>query len=91
MIRLERVLFFTPLSCGRLWNVPQTLLEDGDALDVLVLVTNPPYLGILIEDRPICLLKMKDGRKIDNKILCVVNNDPRYSGTKTYILLRNIQ
>jgi inorganic pyrophosphatase len=50
MTRLERVLFFTPISCGRLWNVPQTLLEEGYALDVLVLVTNPPYLGILIED-----------------------------------------
>ena len=59
--------------------IPQTLSEDGDALDVLVLVTNPTYPGILIEARPIGLLKMKDARKTDNKILCVANNDPRYS------------
>ena len=58
--------------------VPQTLSEDGDALDILVLVTNPTYPGILIEARPIGLLKMKDGRKTDNKILCVASNDPRY-------------
>jgi inorganic pyrophosphatase len=59
--------------------IPQTLSGDGDPLDVLVLVTNPTYPGILIEARPIGLLKMKDGKRIDNKILCVANNDPRYS------------
>jgi inorganic pyrophosphatase len=82
MIRLDRVLFSPIFYVGDYGMIPQTLSEDGDALDVLVLVTNPTYPGILIEARPIGLLKMKDGRKIDNKILCVANNDPRYSGYK---------
>ncbi len=59
--------------------IPQTVSGDGDPLDVLVLLTNPTYPGILIEARPIGLLKMKDRKRLDNKILCVSNNDPRYS------------
>jgi inorganic pyrophosphatase len=51
-------------------------------LDVLVLVTNPTYPGILIEARPIGLLKMSDGSNTDNKVLCVARNDPRYSSYK---------
>jgi inorganic pyrophosphatase len=79
MIRLDRVLFSPIFYVGDYGMIPQTLSEDGDPLDVLVLVTNPTYPGILIEARPIGLLKMKDGKRIDNKILCVANNDPRYS------------
>jgi inorganic pyrophosphatase len=79
MIRLDRVLFSPIFYVGDYGMIPQTLSEDGDALDVLVLVTNPTYPGILIEARPIGLLKMKDTKRTDNKILCVANNDPRYS------------
>ncbi len=79
MIRLDRVLFSPIFYVGDYGMIPQTLSGDGDPLDVLVLVTNPTYPGILIEARPIGLLKMKDGKRIDNKILCVANNDPRYS------------
>jgi inorganic pyrophosphatase len=57
--------------------IPQTLSDDGDPLDVLVLMTNPTYPGILLEARPIALLKMKDAQKADDKILCVAIHDPR--------------
>jgi inorganic pyrophosphatase len=79
MIRLDRVLFSPIFYVGDYGMIPQTLSGDGDPLDVLVLLTNPTYPGILIEARPIGLLKMKDGKRIDHKILCVANNDPRYS------------
>jgi inorganic pyrophosphatase len=79
MIRLDRVLFSPIFYVGDYGMIPQTLSGDGDPLDVLVLVTNPTYPGILIEARPIGLLKMKDAKRTDNKILCVANNDPRYS------------
>lgn len=62
--------------------IPQTMSEDGDPLDVLVLVTNRTYPGILIEARPIAILKMSDGSRTDNKVLCVAKNDPRYSSYK---------
>jgi inorganic pyrophosphatase len=51
-------------------------------LDALVLVINPTFPGILIESRPVGLLRMKDSNKIDNKILCVAKDDPRYTGVR---------
>lgn len=56
--------------------------DDGDPLDVLVLMTNPTYPGILLEARPIAMLKMKDTQKADDKILCVAIHDPRYARYK---------
>jgi inorganic pyrophosphatase len=62
--------------------VPRTLSEDQDPLDVLVLMRYSTYPGILLQARPIALLKMKDAKKIDNKILCVAVHDPRYARYK---------
>lgn len=82
MIRLDRVLFSPIFYVGDYGMIPQTMSEDGDPLDVLVLVTNRTYPGILIEARPIAILKMSDGSRTDNKVLCVAKNDPRYSSYK---------
>lgn len=81
MVKLDRVLFSPFHYPGDYGFVPQTLSEDGDPLDILVLVTNPTYPGILIEARPIGLLQMKDDGKPDDKIICVSINDPRYLHT----------
>jgi len=81
MIKLERVLFSPFHYPGDYGLIPQTLSEDGDPLDALVLVTNPTYPGILIEARPIGLLRMKDDGEVDDKIICVTTNDPRYLHT----------
>ncbi|MBI5859868.1 MAG: inorganic diphosphatase [Nitrosarchaeum sp.] len=81
MIKLDRVLFSPFHYPGDYGLIPQTLSEDGDPLDALVLVTNPTYPGILIEARPIGLLQMKDDGKLDDKIICVSTNDPRYLHT----------
>ena len=81
MIKLDRVLFSPFHYPGDYGLVPQTLSEDGDPLDALVVVTNPTYPGILIEARPIGLLQMKDDGESDDKIICVATNDPRYLHT----------
>ncbi len=81
MIKLDRVLFSPFHYPGDYGLIPQTLSEDGDPLDALVLVTNPTYPGILIEARPIGLLQMKDDGEFDDKIICVATNDPRYLHT----------
>ena len=52
MIKLDRVLFSPFHYPGDYGLIPQTLSEDGDPLDALVLVTNSTYPGILIESRP---------------------------------------
>jgi inorganic pyrophosphatase len=82
LIKLDRVLFSPLHYPGDYGLIPQTLAEDDDPLDALVLVSNSTYPGVLIEARPIGMLKMVDAGKVDNKILCVAKNDPRYSEYK---------
>ena len=82
MIKLDRVLFSPFHYPGDYGIVPQTLSDDGDPLDALVLVTNTTYPGILIECRPLGLLRLTDEGKADDKIICVSINDPRYLNTK---------
>ncbi len=82
VIKLDRVLFSPFFYPGEYGIIPQTFAEDGDPMDALVMVTNPTYPGVLIEARPIGMLKMKDGGEMDNKILCVANDDVRFENLK---------
>ncbi len=59
--------------------VPQTLWEDGDAADVLVLATYPIHPGILVRVRPVALMEMTDGGESDDKIIAVPVEDIRWS------------
>jgi inorganic pyrophosphatase len=59
-----------------------TNAPDGDELDVFVLISNPTFSGCLIEARPIGVLKMKDERGTDDKILAVAIKDQTYSNIK---------
>lgn len=58
--------------------VPQSLWEDNDALDVILLTTYPLYPGILVEARPVAVIRMIDGGEGDDKIIAVPKNDPRF-------------
>lgn len=60
--------------------VPQTLWDDGDALDVIVLTTYPLLPGILVRVRPVALMKMVDGGDVDDKVIAVPCEDPRWKG-----------
>jgi inorganic pyrophosphatase len=51
VIKLDRVLYSPLHYPGGYGIIPQTLSDDGDPLDVLVLMTNPTYPGILLQDR----------------------------------------
>lgn len=82
LIKLDRVLFSPLHYPGDYGLIPRTFAEDDDPLDALVLVNNPTYPGVLIEARPIGLLRMIDSGKTDDKILCAAKNDPRYSSYK---------
>lgn len=59
--------------------IPDTLAEDGDSLDALVLVWEPTFPGCLIEARPVGLFKMWDEKGPDEKILCVPISDPLWN------------
>ena len=57
---------------------PQTLWEDGDALDVVVLTTYPLDPGILVSVRPVAIMKMTDSGESDDKIIAVPTEDRRW-------------
>ena len=59
--------------------VPNTLADDGDPLDGMVLMDQPTFPGCVITARPIGMLEMIDGGDRDEKILCVPDKDPRYA------------
>jgi inorganic pyrophosphatase len=56
--------------------IPQTLWDDGDAVDVVLLTTYPLLPGILVRVRPIALLHMTDSGDADDKIIAVPADDP---------------
>ena len=61
---------------------PQTLWDDGDALDVIVLTTFPLNPGILVRVRPVGLMKMIDSGDCDDKVLAVPVADKRWENTQ---------
>lgn len=62
--------------------VPQTLWEDGDALDVILLTTYPLVPGIIVRARPVGLMHMVDGGEGDDKVIAVPVKDPRWDDVK---------
>lgn len=80
LIRLDRYLFASSHYPGDYGFIPQTLAEDGDPLDVLVMVNEPTFSGCLIETRVIGLFKMKDNGQNDYKVLGVPHTDPLFAG-----------
>lgn len=58
--------------------VPQTLWDDDDALDVIILTTYSLSPGVLVRVRPVGLLNMIDGGEKDDKVLAVPVSDPRW-------------
>ncbi len=62
--------------------VPQTLRDDGDALDVIVLTTYPLQTGILVRVRPVAVMEMIDSGESDRKIIAVPVDDKRREDTK---------
>jgi Inorganic pyrophosphatase len=76
---LDRVLytsFVYPTDYGFFEN---TLGEDGDPLDVLVLLEYPLFPGVGVKVRPVGVLNMSDEAGGDAKIIAVPNKDPRWA------------
>ena len=77
-IRLDRMLFTSTQYPTDYGFVPGTLAEDGDPLDVLVLVDEPTFPGCAITARPVGVFWMNDEHGPDAKILSVPAHDVRY-------------
>ena len=75
---LDRVLYSPVHYPAEYGIIPQTLYDDGDPMDIMVLMDQPTFPGCIIESRAIGMMKMIDGGDQDDKILAVPIQDPRY-------------
>ncbi|MGP4054538.1 inorganic diphosphatase [Mycobacterium sp. 4D054] len=76
-VKLDRYLFTSfgyPTDYG---YIEDTLGEDGDPLDALVLLPEPVFPGCIVEARPVGMFRMEDEKGGDDKVLCVLA-DPRW-------------
>jgi inorganic pyrophosphatase len=76
-IRLDRVLYSSvhyPTDYG---FIEDTLADDGDHLDALLLADQPTFPGCIVRARAVAVLHMEDYNGLDHKILCACADDPR--------------
>lgn len=76
--RVEPSIFAKPVNYG---FIPQTLDEDGDELDTLVLTNDPIPTGVYLKARVVGVLNFEDDGEMDYKIICVPEDD-RNTGTE---------
>lgn len=74
--RVEPAIFAKPTNYG---FIPQTLDEDGDELDALILTNEPLPTGVILEGKIIGVLKFEDDGEVDDKVV-VVPADDRHTG-----------
>jgi len=79
---LDRVLYSPVHYPADYGFIPQTTYDDGDPMDILVLMDQPTFPGCVIEARPIGIMGMIDGGDKDYKILAVPAEDPKYEEIK---------
>src|ERR1022692_2898622 len=82
LIKLDRVLYSAVYYPANYGFIPQTLAEDDDPLDVLVLCQEAVVPLTLVSARAIGLMTMLDSGKADHKILAVAIDDPEFNGFK---------
>lgn len=78
VIRLNRVLYASIEYPGDYGLIPQTLYDDRDPLDVLVILDEPTFPGCVIQARPIGLFRMQDRGEPVDKIFAVPASDPLF-------------
>lgn len=79
LLRMDRVLYSAVYYPANYGFIPQTLAEDDDPLDVLVLCQEKVQPLTLLNARTIGLMSMIDAGKRDHKILAVATDDPEFS------------
>jgi inorganic pyrophosphatase len=80
---LDRILYSSvhyPCDYG---FIDGSLADDGDPLDVLVIISEPTFPGCVVRARPIGLLDMADEKGHDHKILSVAHDDPRWDEVRS--------
>ncbi len=79
LLRFDRLLYSAVYYPSDYGFFPRTLAEDGDPLDVLLMVSEPTFPGCLVVVRPIGIFVMEDEKGLDEKVLTVPVRDPLQS------------
>jgi inorganic pyrophosphatase len=79
LLRLDRVLYSAVHYPADYGFVPRTYCDDGDPLDVLVLGNGPVYPLTIVQARAIGVMRMRDEKGIDDKIVAVSVHDPSFA------------
>jgi inorganic pyrophosphatase len=82
LLKLDRILYSAVYYPANYGFIPQTLAEDDDPLDVLVLCQEPVAPLTLVHSRAIGLMTMIDSGKRDHKVLAVATHDPEYNALR---------
>jgi inorganic pyrophosphatase len=78
-IKLDRVLYSPMTYPAEYGYIEYTLAEDNDPLDILVLASSKTFPGCVVDARIVGYLDMLDNGEPDQKIIAVIDNDPRFS------------
>lgn len=81
---LDRMLFSSVQYPAEYGFIPETLAEDGDELDILVLAGEPTFPGCQLRAVPVAMLEMWDEKSRDEKILAVSWRDPVWGWIRDY-------
>jgi inorganic pyrophosphatase len=79
LLKLDRVLYSAVHYPADYGFIPRTYCGDGDPLDALVLSQEPVYPLTLVEARAIGVMRMRDEKGVDDKIVAVSVNDPAFA------------
>ena len=79
LLKLDRVLYSAVHYPADYGFIPRTYCDDGDPLDVLVLGQEPVYPLTIVQARAVGVMRMRDEKGIDDKIVAVSVRDPWFA------------
>jgi inorganic pyrophosphatase len=79
LLRLDRVLYSAVYYPADYGFIPRTFCDDGDPLDVLILSQEPVHPLTIVEGRAIGVMRMRDDKGIDDKIVAISVRDPSFA------------
>ncbi len=87
LLRVDRVLYSSVVYPANYGFIPQSLGDDHDPLDVLVLMQEPVVPLSVLRVRPIGMMTMVDQGQNDEKVICIHMDDPEY---RSYVAIQQL-
>src|SRR5215213_2056800 len=89
LLKVDRILFSAVHYPANYGFIPRTYCDDGDPLDVLVLGQEPVHPLTLVQARAIGVMRMRDEKGLDDKIVAVSIGDPAFNEYTDHTQLPN--